>query len=112
MYGIKSRELSELRKANVEKESKINETTSSIESQMREEVRAAVDKEKSAWTKKQETLRWEIESLRQDLARSEQQHAIREDMLRKEIADLQQVPLPLLSLIHSFTLYTISLFLV
>lgn len=85
------RELSELRKSNVEKESRINETTSSIETQLREEVRTAVEKEKSAWAKKQEALRWEIESLRQDVTRVEQQHAIREDMLRKEIADLQQV---------------------
>lgn len=75
----------------MEKESRINETTSSIETQLREEVRTAVEKEKSAWAKKQEALRWEIESLRQDVTRVEQQHAIREDMLRKEIADLQQV---------------------
>jgi hypothetical protein len=83
--------LSELRRANVEKESKINETTSSIESQLKEEVRSAVEKEKTVWLKKQEALKWEIESLRQDISRCEQQYSIREDMLKKEIADLQQV---------------------
>ena len=40
--------------------------------------------------KKQEALKWELESMRSDLARIEHQHSLREDMLRKEIADLQQ----------------------
>lgn len=85
------KELSDLKKSNVEKESKINETTVTIENHLKEEVRSAVEKERSTWTKKQEALKWEIESLRVDITRVEQQHSIREDMLRKEIADLQQV---------------------
>ena len=36
-----------------------------------------------------ETLKWELECVRTDISRIEQQHALREDMLRKEIADLQ-----------------------
>lgn len=97
------KELSELRKANVEKDSRINETTVSIEHHLKEEVRSAVEKERATWAKKQEALKWEIESLRQDVTRVEQQHAIREDMLRKEIADLQQVN----SFLHNFLLFTL-----
>lgn len=87
------KELSELKKSNVEKETKINETTVSIENQLKEEVRVAVEKERSSWSKKQDALKWEIENLRQDIVHVEQQHATRENMLRKEIADLQQVKL-------------------
>lgn len=83
--------MSELRKANVEKESKINETTSSIESHLKEEIKLALEKEKINSSKKQEALKWELESVRQDITRIEQQHSLREDMLRKEISDLQQV---------------------
>lgn len=58
---------------------------------MKEEIQLAVEKERLMSNKKQESLKWELESVRQDLARIEQQHSLREDMLRKEIADLQQV---------------------
>ena len=73
------------------KENILNEATSSIESQLKEEIQHAVEKEKVISNKKQEALKWELETLRQDLARIEQQHVVREDMLRKEIADIQQV---------------------
>jgi hypothetical protein len=82
----------------VEKESKINEKTSSIESQIKEEIKSAVEKEKITAAKKHESLKWELESVRQDIARIEQQHALREDMLRKEISDLQQVKPPIRSI--------------
>jgi chromosome segregation ATPase len=85
------KELAELHKANAAKESKINETNSSIESQLKEEIQVAVEKERIVSNKKQESLRWELQSVRSDITRVEQQHALREDMLRKEIGDLQQV---------------------
>lgn len=58
---------------------------------MKEEIQLAVEKERMIMNKKQESLKWELESVRQDITRIEQQHSLREDMLRKEIADLQQV---------------------
>ncbi|CAF0737533.1 unnamed protein product [Brachionus calyciflorus] len=84
------KELAELHKKVATKETIINEATSSIESQLKEEIQLAVEKERITSNKKQEALKWELENLRQDLTRVEQQHVIREDMLRKEIADLQQ----------------------
>ena len=58
-----------------------------------------MDKERSFWQKKQETLKWEMQSVRSDVSRLEHQHSLREDMLRKEIADLQQVNFQILSII-------------
>lgn len=84
-----------MRKSNVEKESQINLKTSTIESQLKEEIKEAVEKERILAGKKQEALKWELESVRQDISRIEQQHALREDMLRKEISDLQQVNMTL-----------------
>ena len=65
------------------------------ENQLKEEIQTAVDKERSIWQKKQESLKWEMQSVRSDISRLEHQHSLREDMLRKEIADLQQVNLKL-----------------
>jgi hypothetical protein len=41
--------------------------------------------------KREDTLRWELQGVRADLTRLEQQQALREDILRKEITDLQKV---------------------
>ena len=84
------KELAELRKANAAKESLLTEATSSIETQLKEEAQMALDKERLTSSKRIEALKWEMESVRGDIARLEQQHAMREDMLRKEIGDLQQ----------------------
>jgi len=81
--------LAELHRTNAQKTSQINETASSIENQYKEEISAAVDKERIVSGKKIESLKWELECVRADISRTEQQHALREDMLRKEIADLQ-----------------------
>ena len=83
------KELAELHRTNAQKTSQINEATSSIESQYKEEIQLAVDKERIVSGKKIETLKWELECVRTDISRIEQQHTLREDMLRKEIADLQ-----------------------
>jgi hypothetical protein len=80
-----------LHKANATKENIINESTSLIENQLKEEIQSAVEKERIISNKKQESLKWELNSVRADISRIEQQHALREEMLRKEIADLQQV---------------------
>ena len=85
------REVAELQKANATKESRLTEATYSIEHQLKEEIQTALDKERLVSAKKQESLKWELQSARADLARLEQQHSLREDMLRKEINDLQQV---------------------
>ncbi len=76
---------------NAIKESRISETTASLESQLKEEIQQAVDKERLLSNKKQEVLKWELQSVRADLQRMDQQHSLREDVLRKEITDLQQV---------------------
>ncbi len=76
---------------NAIKESRISETTASLETQLKEEIQQAVDKERVLSNKKQEILKWELQSVRADLQRMDQQHSLREDVLRKEITDLQQV---------------------
>jgi TATA element modulatory factor len=85
------KELAELHKSNAAKDTRINETTNSIETQLKEEIERAVEKERTIAGKKQESLKWELQSVRADISRIEQQHSLREDMLRKEISDLQQV---------------------
>ncbi len=80
-----------MHKANATKENIINESTSLIENQLKEEIQSAVEKERIISNKKQESIKWELNSVRADISRIEQQHALREEMLRKEIADLQQV---------------------
>ncbi len=82
--------MTDLHRKNAAHDSKINEATSSLESQLKEEIQSAVEKEKAVANKIQESLKWELQSARADLSRLEQQHVLREDMLRKEIADLQQ----------------------
>jgi hypothetical protein len=58
---------------------------------LREEVQTLVEKEKSMAKKREDTLRWELQGVRADLTRLEQQQALREDILRKEITDIQKV---------------------
>lgn len=67
------------------------ETQTSIESQLKEEIQSVVEKEKSMAKKREDALRWELQGVRADLTRLEQQQALREDILRKEITDLQKV---------------------
>ncbi len=87
---IIQREIAELHKSNAALEVRLNEATSSIESHMKEETDIKLEKEKQTWSKVCESLKWELQSVRSDISRQEQQYALREDMLRKEIADLQQ----------------------
>jgi TATA element modulatory factor len=49
-----------------------------------------LEKERFQANKKQESLKWELQNVRADIMRLEQQHGLREDMLRKEITNLQQ----------------------
>ncbi len=79
-----------MHRVNAQKTSQINEANSSIENQFKEEIQSALEKERIFSSKKIETLKWELECVRQDMSRVEQQHSLREDMLRKEISDLQQ----------------------
>ena len=85
------RELAELHRANAAKDSRITEATSSIENQFKEEIQSVLEKERIVSNKRQESLKWELQNVRADITRLEQQHSLREEMLRKEIADLQQV---------------------
>ena len=62
-----------------------------LELQYKEELQQALEKERLASNKKQEALRWELQNTRTDIMRLEQQYSLREDILRKEISDLQQV---------------------
>lgn len=62
-----------------------------MESQIKEEIQSAVEKERFQANKKHESLMWELQNVRADLMRAEQQHSLREDMLRKEILNYQQV---------------------
>ena len=84
------RELADLHRVNAQKTSKINEAASSIETQYKEEIQNAVEKERLVSGKKIDNLKWELQCVRTEVARVEQQYALREEMLRKEIADLQQ----------------------
>ena len=84
------KELAELHKLNAVKDVKISEKTNTHELKLKQEIEQALEKEKSLSLKKQDALKWELDSMRSDLARVEHQHSLREDMLRKEIADLQQ----------------------
>lgn len=49
-----------------------------------------MEKERFQSNKKQESLKWELQNVRADIMRLEQQHGLREDILRKEITTLQQ----------------------
>ena len=72
------KELAELHKSNAVKDVKINEKVNTQEIKIKQEIELAIEKEKSVSVKKQEALKWELESMRSDLARVEQQHSLRE----------------------------------
>ena len=55
------KELAELHRLNAAKDSRINEATSSIENQFKEEIQIALDKERLIANKKQESLKWELQ---------------------------------------------------
>jgi hypothetical protein len=76
---------------NAAKQSELSQTTSSMEAQLKEEIQSAVEKERFQANKKHDSLMWELQNVRADMLRAEQQHSLREDMLRKEINNLQQV---------------------
>ena len=72
------KELAELHKSNAVKDIKINEKANTQEIKVKQEIEFALEKEKTVFAKKQEALKWELESMRSDLARVEQQHSLRE----------------------------------
>ena len=85
-----------------------------LELQYKEELQQALEKERLASNKKQEALRWELQNTRTDIMRLEQQYSLREDILRKEISDLQQVRSRVvvdLKRLHIFILIIFSTFL-
>ena len=71
-----------MHKLNAVKDVKINEKVNTQEIKIKQEIELAIEKEKSVSVKKQEALKWELESVRSDLARVEQQHSLREGELK------------------------------
>ena len=85
------RQVEELQKSLQATSSKSTENSMTLELQYKEELQQALEKERLSSNKKQEALRWELQNTRTDIMRLEQQYSLREDILRKEISDLQQV---------------------
>jgi TATA element modulatory factor len=105
------KELAELHKLNAVKDVKINEKVNTQEIKMKQEIELAIEKEKSVAVKKQEALKWELESVRSDLARVEQQHSLREgerNLKKKHNSVPKLFIIPLKKFRSVFTEYSLS----
>lgn len=84
------KELAELHRSNVQKDSQVQEASLSAEMSVREELRIALEKAQQNARREQESLVSQIEDLHTAIKRTEHQASRREDNLRHEVADLQQ----------------------
>ncbi|KAK7119568.1 hypothetical protein R3I94_021407 [Phoxinus phoxinus] len=84
------KELAELHKANVTKDSEAQELALSREVHAKEELSVALEKVQEESRLQQEALANQVADLRLALQRAEQQQAKKEDYLREEISELQQ----------------------
>uniref|UniRef100_A0A2K6N277 TATA element modulatory factor 1 n=1 Tax=Rhinopithecus bieti TaxID=61621 RepID=A0A2K6N277_RHIBE len=85
------KELTDLHKANAAKDSEAQEAALSREMKAKEELSAALEKAQEEARQQQETLAIQVGDLRLALQRTEQAAARKEDYLRHEIGELQQL---------------------
>lgn len=85
------KELAELHKANASRASEAEEAALSRETQAKEKLSLALEKAQEEARVQQEALANQVADLRLALQRAEQQQARKEDYLRDEISELQQV---------------------
>lgn len=84
------KEIAELNKSNAARDSKVHEAVLSAETQARDEYELNMEKERQRGRLEKESLIIQIEDLRMSLTRMEKEYGRREDLLKLEIADLQQ----------------------
>ncbi|XP_013402837.1 TATA element modulatory factor isoform X2 [Lingula anatina] len=84
------KEIVELKKANIAKESQAQELALSTEMQAKEELRLNLEKQQQQAKLENESLMMQVEDLRLGLSRMEKEYGRREDMLRQEISDAHQ----------------------
>lgn len=84
------KEIAELNKSNAARDSKVHEAVLSAEMQARDEYHLNMEKERLKSRLEKESLIMQIEDLRMSLTRMEKEYGRREDLLKREIADLQQ----------------------
>ena len=85
------REIAELHRSNAAQDSKAQEAALSASLHVREELQVTLEKEKQRFSYEKEALATQIDDLRLAMTRAERDHNRREDLLRQEIAHLQQV---------------------
>ncbi|GFO33209.1 TATA-element modulatory factor [Plakobranchus ocellatus] len=83
------KEIAELHKSNATQDSKAQEAALSAETHVREELRAAMEREQIRFKQEREAFIMQADDLRLDMARLEKEHSRREELLRQEIAHLQ-----------------------
>ncbi|RUS80379.1 hypothetical protein EGW08_011844 [Elysia chlorotica] len=83
------KEIAELHKSNATQDSKAQEAALSAETHVREELKAAMEREQMRFKQEREAFIMQADDLRLDMARLEKEHSRREDLLRQEIAHLQ-----------------------
>ncbi|XP_076075300.1 uncharacterized protein LOC143046160 isoform X1 [Mytilus galloprovincialis] len=83
------KEIAELNKSKAALDNQAQAAALSQEMQIREELKAQLEREQVSFKQERETLIIQIEDLRLSMQRMEKEHNRREDMLRQEISDLQ-----------------------
>ncbi|XP_063445770.1 TATA element modulatory factor-like isoform X3 [Mytilus trossulus] len=83
------KEIAELNKSKAALDNQAQAAALSQGMQIREELKAQLEREQVSFKQERETLIIQIEDLRLSMQRMEKEHNRREDMLRQEISDLQ-----------------------
>ncbi|CAG5130326.1 unnamed protein product [Candidula unifasciata] len=84
------KEIAELHRSNASQDSKAQEAALSAEMQVREELKAAMEREQQRFRQERETFIMQVDDLRLEMAKLEKEHSRREDLLRQEITHLQE----------------------
>ncbi|CAL1540630.1 unnamed protein product [Lymnaea stagnalis] len=84
------KEIAELHRSNATQDSKAQEAALSAETHVREELKAAMDREQIKFRQEREAFIIQADDLRLEMSRLEKEHSRREDLLRQEIAHLQE----------------------
>ena len=102
------KEMSELQKANAVNQSAAQEAALDAERSAREELMSLMEQQKRDSQQEKERLLMEVNELRMSMSRTEQQATWREDHLRQEIADMQQVILYMYTLKTNYSTLSIT----
>ncbi|XP_059172684.1 TATA element modulatory factor-like isoform X2 [Physella acuta] len=83
------KEIAELHRSNASQDSKAQQAALSAETHVREELKAAMEREQQRFRQEREAFIMQADDLRLEMARLEKEHSRREDLLRQDIAHLQ-----------------------